>query len=835
MSNGKDIYRYDLRKKQLKKIAYQYKNNQKITFGIAHVHEDEKDRIWIGSRQGLLLLRPGPKTYVLEKLTERDGLPERLVNGIIPDDRGFLWISTMGGLSRLDPEKMVFRNYYASDGLQANEFSYGVFYKGLYDKKLMFGGTAGCNIFDPGSIRDNVILPNTAITGINTVLNNTRLDKLLNARQREGSWEITTTHDEKVLHIDFSALHFAVPERNKYSYYLENFDEGWNAPTSDNFATYTNLKAGSYRFMVKACNKDGLWNEAPTVLWIRVLPPWWKTWWAYAAYIILALFFFGYLYLTQMKRQYQELETKRLAEMDQLKSRLYANITHEFRTPLTVILGLAEQLRDESKDRMIEGLGIIKRNGKNLLALINQMLDLAKLESGGVAVNYVQGDVVGFIEYSLDSFQSLAHSKQITLDFLPRERPFVMDYDAVKLMQIVSNLVSNAIKFTPEEGKVEVKMSIEGEESPLGQLRFIIEVADSGMGIEEEHLDHVFDRFYQADMSNTRQKEGSGIGLALSRELVLLLGGEISVLSKPGAGSVFTVKLPVHREATRAAEAVGLPHNLDFEAEVPAEMAVEVAGFDQELATPLVLVIEDNADVRNYLSNILRKDYRVTVAADGLQGIEKALDIIPDIIISDVMMPGKDGFEVCASLKNDEKTSHVPIIMLTARAAVEDRITGIRQGADAYIAKPFHKAELFAQIENLLEGRKKLHAKFLQYDRPEQEQDIENELDNQFLAKLNKIVEAGSDHEELSIEDVCTRMLMSRMQLHRKIKALTGLSTSIYIRNIRLKRAENILRNEPLNVGEVAYKVGFNDPKYFSRLFTEHFGYPPSDIIQKKS
>jgi signal transduction histidine kinase/DNA-binding response OmpR family regulator len=516
--------------------------------------------------------------------------------------------------------------------------------------------------------------------------------------------------------------------------------------------------------------------------------------------------------------------------LDEFKSRFYTNITHEFRTPLTVILGMAEQLemaKPQTVGSQKDKVELIRRNGEQLLRLINQLLDLSKAQSGKLTLNMQQADIADYLRYLVDSFNSFAASKDIRLRFLSEIDHLNMDIDAEKLQDVMTNLLSNAIKFTPPGGEITVRLS------QISHGFLTIKVQDNGAGIAEEALPHIFDRFFTAKDSGN-PAGGSGIGLALTKELVELMFGNIEVESKIGAGSRFTIQLPITNIAQQT-EHVDLPKAF---AEPPTNQfftPVEKSSFRlsaEEGEKPICLVIDDSADIVRYLQMLLEPAYEVAVAYDGKRGIEKALELLPDIIISDVMMPEKDGLEVCDFLKNDERTSHIPIILLTAKATVADRIEGLRRGADAYLQKPFNQEELFLQLKKSVELRRRLMSYFskmpsLTSSEPAPEIDIE--IEDAFLKKAQAAVEKHFADDDFDIHRLCRALTMSRAQLHRKLTALTGMSATHFIRSIRLQRAKELLQTTDLTISEIAYEVGFRDPNYFSRTFTEEFGTPPSE------
>ena len=498
---------------------------------------------------------------------------------------------------------------------------------------------------------------------------------------------------------------------------------------------------------------------------------------------------------------------------------------------------MVEQIKKHPEDWYNEGLKMIKRSGNNLLRLVNQMLDLSKLEAGVLPVHLVQGDIITYLKYVLDSFYSLAAGKNIELHFQSVRKEWLMDYDQEKLREILSNLLSNAIKFTPEGGRVELAVSswrsAVGNSKLLTGNCLLLTVTDNGIGISKDDLPFIFDRFYSPhpnalSYGESRREAGAGIGLALVKELVKLLGGEISAKSKAGKGSEFRIILPVTNKAPLEQT---LPIKPDPESEpaitlVPVDEKEEVA----EEITPQLLIIEDNRDVVRYLFSILENDYQVEMAENGEEGMEKALENIPDIIISDVMMPKMDGFELCDKLKKDFRTSHIPIILLTAKADYSSKIEGLERGADAYLAKPFNKEELLVRLQKLLELRKRLQAYYTNFTPLPPSSDKGIQIEDAFLQKLRETVEKNISKEDFGIFEACRSLRISRTQLHRKLKAVTGKSTSHYIRSLRLHKARELLQNSKLNVSEVAFEVGFNSLSYFSRSFKEEFGVNPNEM-----
>ena len=530
----------------------------------------------------------------------------------------------------------------------------------------------------------------------------------------------------------------------------------------------------------------------------------------------------------------QRAEAQRLRELNELKTRLYNNITHEFRTPLTVIQGMTEEARGYFEQGDIAhfelAMSMIQRNGGSLLHLINQMLDLAKLESGSLNIRYVHGDVISYLSYICESFHSYAESQNIQLTIYKETTHLEMDHDPIRLLSIVSNLLSNAIKFTPAGGKVIFHVSKEND-----QLQ--IKVQDNGRGITQEALPHVFDRFFQVDQK--QHTDGTGIGMALVKELCQAMGGEVSVESQAGKGSTFRLLLPI-RKTAQAIVAKGDKEEIKKQVLPFTEITQSRTHTHppEAEAMPLVLIVEDNPDVQHYLQQCLYGNFRCIIANDGQEGIEQALAEVPDLIVSDVMMPRKDGFELCETLKQDPRTSHIPIIILTARASVEDRVAGLRKGADSYLAKPFNREELRVSIRNLIALRQSLQQRYAGGDislSVSAEADLDIKMEDTFVIRIRDYVLAQLDNSDLSIEAICVEIGMSRTQLHRKLKALTGLSASRYVRSIRLSEARKLLLQPELSISDIAYQCGFSDPAYFSRVFSKAFGESPTKFREELS
>ncbi len=818
---------------------------------ITELKTDQENHLWM-TTQGTGIIKckitGEGKLELLQQFTNTDGLASDFFLSLELDDSGNVWVATYQGISVLKKSGEGYHiiNYNAHDGLIDKAYQRLRLYKD--SKGRMWGlSTMGLFSFEPEKMVAEKKVLETAITkaafsGIEVDLQDMDTPSYL-------PW------NRNMLEVEFRAINLSNPSKIQYSWHLEGLDEDWSAPGNTRSLRFNNLLPGRYAFQVKVCNPDGFWNEQPTTFAFVILSPWWATWWAYLSYILLALtLVFAFYFYKKREWQLQaqlaleHREAERLKELDVVKTKLYTNITHEFRTPLTVILGMVRQIKENPQDWFNEGLKMIERNGNNLLQLVNQMLNLSKLESGALPVNLIQGDILTYLKYVLESFHSMAESKNVQLHFQSDSDELIMDYDPEKIREIVSNLLSNAIKFTPEGGAVNVRLTAAGQRStenpmslPLAigrPLSTIITIKDTGIGIAPEKLPHIFDRFYQADDASTRKTEGTGIGLALTKELVKLLKGEISVESGIGMGTVFTIELPLTNNAPLSKETgvVERPESiLSLAALQPIEEGRFADSKTQPPDLPILLIVEDNADVAHYLKSILAKDYRMEMAINGQQGLGKALELVPDIIISDVMMPIMDGFELCEKLKKDTRTSHIPIILLTAKADISSKIEGLEHGADAYLAKPFHKEELLVRLQKLMELRKCLQERYAVFPLAvSYPPSADFPIEDAFLQKVHKILEIHLGNEYFSILDLCKELGMSRTQLYRKFKALTNQPIGHFFRSMRLQKAKELLLTTDLHISEIAYEVGFKSPAYFTRIFKEEFGVNPSKVRSKK-
>ncbi len=802
--------------------------------------------IWIGTSNGLNKLDPVSGKF--KRITESDGLPNNTIYGIIEDNNRNLWISTNKGLSRYNPASGTFRNFNVRDGLQDDEFNQWACFKGK-SGNFYFGGINGFNVFNPAEIKDSDFKPPLVLTnfllfnkpvsvGFDNHLNRTILNSSLNEMT-----EINLTNEDYVFSMEFAALDYIIPQNIKYAYKLEGFDKEWTYVNSDRrFATYTNLSPRTYTFKVKSTNSDGVWNEPGRSLAIIIHPPWWKTGWAFSAYGLILIFILYSIRTYDLKRQrlkhqldLEHEHAEKLEEVDRIKSRFFANISHEFRTPLTLILGPAEQiLSNHADDIAKKNAGLIKKNANNMLNLINQLLDLSRLDSGRLELKAAKQNIIPFLKGIAMSFESLAIMNSIKFNLNVTEDELMVYFDREKMETIIKNLLSNAFKFTPNENEISVSLK-KCDESSIE-----IKIRDTGIGISEEQLPKIFDRFYQVNSAHTREHGGTGIGLSLVKELVELHHGSISVDSKLGEWTEFKIILPLGNEHLTPREIVEIDNQLPIEKlTIDKSELIHSANHNsnsENLITNknIILIVEDNADVREFIKDSLGNDYHFEEAENGEEGIRKAEEIIPDLIISDVMMPKMDGNEMTRRLKSDQKTSHIPIIMLTAKSGQEYRIEGLETGADDFLTKPFDAKELHIRIKNLISLRKKLQEIYSSNtitSLAKSKHKLKG-IDVQFMDRILKVIEEHISEEEFTIENFGHEVGMSRSQMFRKIKALTGKSCSVYLRSVRLAKAKNMLQNHEANISEIAYSVGFGSPSYFAHCFKEEYGYAPSEIVK---
>ncbi|WP_320017951.1 two-component regulator propeller domain-containing protein [Labilibaculum manganireducens] len=804
------------------------------------VYEDTRGLLWIASREGLIVVNPN--TGFVKNFTASDGLSEDFINCILEDEFQSIWVSKSSGLSQVvvkqtsPGEEYSFSifDYTEEDGLQGKEFNTQAAYK-TSKNELIFGGNNGFNMFQSKNIKYNQILPKVVFTDFqifnqsikpNTSIKNTIILK----ESITSAKSIELKYSMNVFSIDFTALNFFIPSKIKYQYKLDGFNDDWmSLDANRNRVTYTNLSPGDYYFKVKASNNDGIWNDDYAELHIIVLPPLYATPLAYSIYILLIvgiLVYFRYSMLrkerVKFQKEQEQIQANRNHEMDEMKLRFLTNVSHEFRTPLTLILTpldkLLKQTRSESDKRLLD---TIERNAKQLLNLVNQLLDFRKLELHGLRYNPSYVDIVTFLNDVTHNFEDAFNKKRIKFTFEHSTEHFIFNFDKEKLEKVMMNLLSNALKFTHEKGNVKLKLEIKDED---GIVNIIIQ--DNGVGIDEEDIDKIFVRFYQSEKNKKLGLSGSGIGLNLAREMIQLHNGIIEVESERGKGAKFKVSLPIDKTV--------VVDNEDLE-RVDEDFArpQQESESSEKIKKPIILLVEDNIDFRSFMKETLQEQFKIYEAQDGQKGYDTVHKVLPDLIISDVMMPNVDGLELCTMLRKDIRTSHIPFILLTARTADEDKIKGLEIGADDYITKPFNMDLLLLRVRKLLEKRSQFQKQFQKtVDISPSEVQITS-MDEKLIKKAVATVEKNISESKFSVEDLSRELGMSRVYLYKKLISITGKSPIEFIRIIRLKRGLQLLEKSQMNIAEIAYEVGFNSPRYFSKYFKEEYGILPTAYAKR--
>ncbi len=790
----------------------------------------DENLLWIGTFGGGLCSF-NKQSGLFRRLTRQQGLPNDVVYAAIPDCLGNVWVATNQGLSQVNRNTFkVLRTYTREDGLMADEFNRFHSLR-LADDRIFLGGVEGITTFDPAQSNEDDYHPPVFITSISVNNNPVSKGRLTKDLPVSALSDLTLNHDQNFIAIGFAAMQFNRSDHVKYRYQLAGLEDDW-IETEEPVTNYTDLAPGNYTLRLNASNTAGTWSDHIATLHLVIHPPWWRTWWAYLLYaLVLTLSLYGIVttYVNRLKLKQsiafsqkemilQQKEAAQLRELDHMKTRFFSNITHEFRTPLTLILAPADQMLQEPRaDGDSNRLSLITRNAQQLLGLVNQLLDLSKLESGTIRINETQGDPADFVGMIVRGFENKAQLKNSVLGYENDSTGQLYWFDHEKLERVLNNLISNAIKFTGENGRIRVALQTD----PHG---IQISVSDDGTGIPKDKAGHVFDRFYQ--VGDQEYQEGSGIGLAIVKELVELQNGSVALDSdRDGFKTVFTVKLPYRIAELAIARSVSAPSS-GFTPFTQATNAPETAS--------RILLVEDNEDLAGFITASLARYYLFFRASNGREGMAMALEKMPDLIISDVMMPVMDGYAFCDEIKSNLQTSHIPVILLTAKSAVESRLEGLRKGADDYITKPFHLPELSLRIRNLLQAQQRLGdfltAQFattqhLQRAHPEQ-------LTDPFLVKLYEVLEANLDKIDFGVNELVREIGMSNTSLNRKLKALTNLSAVEVMRNYRLKKAAQYL-SDGMQISQAAYEVGFDNLSYFAKCFRDLFQMSPREFTAK--
>ena len=809
--------------------------------------EDDSNNIWIGSLDyGLFKYN-----YNNDKIiwyNNENGFIHESISSITQDKNENIWISGNKGLTKFNPTENLFTNFNKEDGLSSNKFNYNSVFQDA--ELLYFGGLNGVNYFNPENIQYNEELPQIYLKDLKLANELVLIDDIKSPLKKSLSTtdKLTLNYNQSFFSIEYVGVNYTRSENNQYAYLLEGFDEKWNYVGSKTNATFTNVPAGNYIFKVKASNNDGLWNETPTELNIEILPAWWNSNLAWLVYLLtlMTISYLSYRVIIERIRERRTLkfereEHKQLEALNSKKIQFFTNISHEFRTPLTLILnplndiikGDFNSLSEATKNK----LKIIHKNSNRLSRLINELMDFRKLQFNKMSINASKIDLIPFIEEVSSHFEEEANEKNIILSVDYSEKPINVWGDPSMLEKIIFNLLSNAFKVTPTNGMVsiyinkkntKVNFPLVDSEKLLDCIEIIIE--DTGAGIKKENINKIFDRFYQVTEFDKQYYGGTGIGLEVVRNFIELHKGKIEVSSKLNIGTQFKIQLPTgnsHLKIINNKERVKLNTNDNLITKLTAIESSNNKSKDKKL-----LIIDDNSELRSYLKNELSISYNILLAENGKIGFELANKHIPDIIITDVMMPVMDGIELCKMIKNDLRTSHIPIMMITAKGMEIDKIKGIDSGADVYLQKPFNMNVLKSHLKQLISTRKILFKKYLSgIDFSENT----TSLDQEFITNVLNYINKNISDNNLNVENLADELLLSRSKLYRKIKALTGLTANEFIRNVRLEKSKEILENSEFSISEICYKVGFSSPSYFTKCFKLQYGVLPKEVREDKT
>ena len=804
------------------------------------IYESASGYIWIGTRNGLFALREGDKEPL--QYTTDNGLPSNVIYGILEDSYGRLWVSTNQGLSCFNPDNRKLRNFTIVDGLQSNQFNTGAYCR-VSNGHMLFGGINGITSFRPETLIDNPYTPKPVINKLfvfnEEVLPNDETGIL--KENIEGVDHIILKSSQNSFSISFVVSNYIAGKHNTFAYKLEGYNEEWYKQGDISPVSYSNLPAGNYRFLLKAANNDGKWSKDMAVLHIKVLPVWYCTWWALSIFalffVLFAFIIFRFFWLRksmQTEIRMERLDKEKREEISQMKIRFYVNISHELRTPLTLIVApLQELLSNVTGHWEREKLLYIQRNTKRLLHLVNQLMDYRRAELGIFELKPVYANIYKRVLNTFLNYESLAKRKDIDYNFYSELQDEDVLFDGTYLDLIVNNLLSNAFKYTGDGESVSVKLYKENK-------NVVLQVIDTGAGIPEDKQQKIFERFYQIENGH----EGSGIGLSLVQRLVELHHGQITLVSEVGEGSTFSIYIPQDKSVYSADELLGSSGELE-EQRVYSTNAhdmyvddvefVEVETNEKEESSKhgTILIAEDNEELRQYLSNGLSAQFNLIKAENGQQALDLLKDNDVDLILSDVMMPVMDGIKLCKSVKQNLRTCHIPVYLLSAKVDVKYQLKGLQVGADDYIPKPFSMEVLIAKILNMLRTRYRIFEHFSNAAEIEPDKITSNAMDEEMLKKAIAIVEKNISNVEFSTEQFASEMNMSRSNLHLKLKAITGKSAIDFIHKIRFNRACQLLKEGKYTVSEISFMVGYNTPSYFAARFKKYMGCLPTEYGKK--
>lgn len=847
-TRGGGIYKleFDRKKNELKLVQRFHANIEKD----GSLSNDHINAFFIGSQGGLWIGTDSGLNYLniesghFTSYFERDGLNNAIIQSILEDKEGNIWVSSQQGISYLSFKagEISVKNFDTFDGLQGNFFNddaASITQAG----HLIFGGINGLSVFRPEEIRRDNYPPKIAITDFRLSNYSVPIGKLENgktvlSKNISETTEIELSHRDNVISFEFTGLHFDQPNKIQYAYQLEGFDPDWvYTDASQRIAHYTNLPFEDFIFKVKAANVDGAWSE-PVELKLSITPPFWLTGWAYTLYtmLILGLIYFVIRY-TRLRAEFrhnldlERLDREKLQEVNRLKLEFFTNLSHELRTPLTLVISPLEQLLQNPKDLKMHRLFTrMHFNANRLLNMINQLLDIRKSEAGLMKLHVSEGNFVDFSREIVASFKNLSQQRDISLNFSSEKETIKAWFDQEQLEKVLFNLLSNAFKFMNDGGRVTVNV--------FQTDHIFLTISDTGIGIPPGQIQNIFDRFYQVERGKEwTRKSGTGIGLSLAKMIMEKHHGKISVKSEEGIGTTFTISLlpgNTHFQETELTPGESYVGKMaDFilpetSPELPKMPDDFVAATNGNKTKPIILIVEDNPDVRAYLRENLEPEYSVMEASDGIEGLKKAIEEPPSLIIADIAMPKMDGIEMCGKVKSSIETSHVPVILLTARTSLVFQLDGLETGADDYVTKPFHMRLLLARIKNLINSRKKIQDHFSKEFNFGPDAPKINSLDKKLLDQVKFVIERHLDDSSFTVDQLASSLSMSRIQLYRKLKSLTGKSPNQIIRGFRLKRAVQLLETGQFNVSDVTYMVGYNDLKSFREQFKKEYGISPS-------
>jgi signal transduction histidine kinase/ligand-binding sensor domain-containing protein/DNA-binding response OmpR family regulator len=840
------LNRFDPETKTFQKYFYSAHDITSLNDNVINViHESENGDLWIGTNAGLnkkqqRLDHNGSVEILFKGFPKVEHIGNEIILSILEDDSTQLWLGFFKGVAQFNAEKeTIVKEYFT------NEFQNVNIHRGASLKTtngiFIFGGTFGFLSFKPESLFKTSMPPEVSLTDIH-IFNESIGMK--NGKKRYGlkksvpyTSSLNLSHNDNVVSFAFSALNFKNPKKNTYAYYLEGFDKQWNNVGTRNTAIYTSIPHGDYTFWVKAANSDGVWSEETALLKLTITPPWWKTWWAYIIYIIL---FFGLLYFfkeysiidvkEKSRIKLENLHSEERQRLNELKAQFFTDITHELRTPLTLILGPAKELATEKNltETATKQVSLIQRNAHKLMRLVNQLMEFRKIEKEKMDVYIQQCNLSQLIEGIYESFKQMAESRNIEFKTLYPHEEIVAYIDPNKFEKIIYNLVLNAFKYSDDNSQISIKAALESNDS--GNEMLVVEIEDTGIGISEEHQQKIFERFFQ--VHHKRTQNTGGIGLYISKSLTEQHGGTITVDSELGKGSCFRVCIPVKSTLGETDENEGSTSDVTAPNNIASSEQLTVSN-ETNPKLPSVLIVEDDLDLNEFLVTGLSCNFKVYATYNGKEALELAQKVNPDIIVTDIMMPVMDGFELCKTARKDLSTSHIPVVFLTAKTMHEDEIEGLKMGAVDYVYKPFSLESLKLKIQNILDNRQQIHKRIYSEQILEPEKIELTSLDEKFLNDAVEAVNKNLDNSTFDVEKFSHEIGISPNQAYRKIKALTGQTAKEFIRNQRLKVAASLLKQKKRSISEVIYMVGFSSPSYFTRCFKDYYGCTPKEYIDK--